>query len=148
MQIIIVFNSCHIKIAIFTLILYSVDQNFKLKNLRDLTYFLGFKITGSHQGINLSQCKYTIDLVNETSMLNSFLVSTPMNFFTKLHADGESLPDPTTYRRLIGKLVYLTNTRLDITYVVNKLNQYISAPTKDHLQIAFKVLRYLKGTVG
>jgi len=74
-------------------------------------------------------------------MLNSSPVSIPMN----LHCD--SLPDPTTYRKLIGKLIYLMNTRPDITYVVNQLSQYVSAPTKDHQQVAFRVLRYLKGTV-
>jgi len=103
-------------------ITFFLDKNFKLKNLGDLTYFLGFEIARSHQGINLSQRKYTIDLLSEIGMLNSSLVSTPMNFSTKLHADGDSLPYPTTYRRLSGKLIYLTNTRQDITYVVNQLS--------------------------
>jgi len=54
----------------------------------------------------------------------------------------------TTYKRLIGKLVYLTNTRPNITYVVFHLSQYVVAHTKDHLQAAFHVLRYLKQTIG
>jgi len=89
-----------------------------------------------------------MDLLCETGMLNSSPVSTPMNFSTKLHADGEPVTDPSAYRRLIGKLIYLTNTRPDITYAVNQLSQYVSAPTKDHHQAAYRVLRYLKGTVG
>jgi len=125
-----------------------LNQAFKLKKLGDLTYFLIFEITRSSKGINLSQRKYTIDLLNETGMLNSSLVSTPMNFSTKFHADGELLPDLTVYRRLIGKLIYLANTRPDITYVVNHLSQYVSSPIKDHHQVAFRILRYLKGSVG
>jgi len=124
------------------------DEKFKLKNLGNLTFFLGFEIARSHLGINLSQRKYTMDLLCETGMLNSSPVSTPMNFSTKLHADGEPVTDPSAYRRLIGKLIYLTNTRPNITYVVNQLSQYVSAPIKDHHQAAYRVLRYLKGTVG
>jgi len=81
-------------------------------------------------------------------MLDSSLVSTLMNFSTKFHADGELLPDPTSYRKLIGKLKYLTNSRPDITYVVNHLSQYVSSLTKEHYQVVFRILRYLKGTVG
>jgi len=125
-----------------------LDQKFKLKNLVNLTYFLGFEIARSHLGINLSQRKYTMDLLCETGMLNSSPISTPMNFSTKLHAYGEPVTDPSAYRRLIEKLIYLTNTRPDITYAINQLSQYVSAPTKDHHQVAYRVLRYLKGTVG
>jgi len=125
-----------------------LDQRFKLKNLGDLTYFLGFEIARNKDGIDLSQRKYTIDLLTDTGMLDSSLVSTPMNFSTKFHADGELLPNPTSYRKLIGKLIYLMNSCPDITYVVNHLSQYVSSPTKEHYQVVFKILRYLKRTVG
>ncbi|XP_039015166.1 uncharacterized mitochondrial protein AtMg00240-like [Hibiscus syriacus] len=52
------------------------------------------------------------------------------------------------YRKLAGKLLYLTNTRPDIVYVVQQLSQFLSAPRKDHLTIAHRFLRYLKGTPG
>ncbi|XP_019090009.1 PREDICTED: uncharacterized protein LOC109128318 [Camelina sativa] len=58
------------------------------------------------------------------------------------------LTDTKQYRRLIGKLQYLTITRPNITFAVSKLAQYSSAPRKFHLQAAHKVLRYLKGTIG
>lgn len=51
-----------------------------------------------------------------------------------------------TYRRLIGRLIYLTNTQLDIAFVVNNLSQFIPSPTTLHQQVVFRPLRYLKGT--
>lgn len=58
------------------------------------------------------------------------------------------IDDPTIYRRLVGRLMYLMITRLDITYSVNKLCQFAANPQSVHLQAAYKVLYYLKGTIG
>jgi len=52
------------------------------------------------------------------------------------------------YRRLIGQLIYLTNTRLDTCFVVNHLSQFLSAPTMAHYQATLRVLRYLKANLG
>ena len=63
---------------------------------------------------------------------------------------GTRLNDIETYeyRRLIGKLIYLTNTRPDIAFVVHNLSQFISSPTNLHQQVVFRLLRYLKGNPG
>ena len=52
--------------------------------------------------------------------------------------------EATTYRRLIGRLIYLTNTRPDISFSMNHLSQFISKPTYQHHQAVMCVLRYLK----
>jgi hypothetical protein len=54
--------------------------------------------------------------------------------------------DATVYRQLVGLLMYLVNTRLDICYVVNQLSQAMVKPTKLFWQAGKHVLRYLRGT--
>lgn len=61
--------------------------------------------------------------------------------------DGEPLPNATEYRSIIGGLQYLTHTRPDLSFAVNKLSQFLQTPTTAHWQAAKRVLRYLKGTV-
>lgn len=61
---------------------------------------------------------------------------------------GVLLPDARQYRELIGRLLYLTITRPDITFVVNRLSQFLSCPTDVHLQAAHHILKYLKSNPG
>ena len=61
---------------------------------------------------------------------------------------GEAAPDPSLYRRIICKLLYLTLTRPNICYSMYKLSQFMSSPQIPHLQAAYKILKYLKKTPG
>jgi len=73
-------------------------------------------------------------------MLDSALVPTSMIHSSRLQSSEGTLlyeKDSSTYRRLIGRLIYLTNTRPDITFNVNNLNQFLSSPTKAHQQAVF-----------
>ena len=64
---------------------------------------------------------------------------------TKLRAkEGPVLSDSTYYRKLVGKLNFLTNTRLDIAFSVQHLSQFMQDPGELHLQASFHLLRYLK----
>jgi hypothetical protein len=70
-----------------------------------------------------------------------------MDFHLSLRpTDGTPLQDPSRYRHLVGSLVYLTVTRLDIAHAVQILSQFVSAPTSVHYGHLLRVLRYLRGT--
>jgi len=125
-----------------------LDQHFKINNLGALTYFLSLKVARNSSGIHLSQIKYTIDLLHETGMQDCAHMPTPMAHSSQLSiTEGTSLIDEeaSAYRRLIERLIYLTNTRPDIAFSVHNLSQFVSAPTSNHNQAAFCILRYLKG---
>ncbi|GJW98166.1 retrovirus-related pol polyprotein from transposon 17.6 [Tanacetum coccineum] len=62
--------------------------------------------------------------------------------------DDKNLSNISCYQKLIGKLIYLTITRPDIAYAVHKLSQVMHSPKQSDLRLAFKVLRYLKGSLG
>jgi len=108
----------------------SLYHHSKIKNLGHLTYFLGLEIAHNSVSLHLSQRKYTLDLLQETSMLDSASVVTPMTHTSHLSPDqGSPLDVDATfqYRRLHGLLIYLTNTRPNIAFAVHNLSQFISA---------------------
>ena len=76
------------------------------------------------------------------------LSSFPWNNILISKDEGPTLPDPTVYRRLIGKLLYLTLTRPDISYSVSRSSQFMDQPRAPHLHAAHRVLQYLKGSPG
>lgn len=126
-----------------------LSQRFHLKDLGPLKFFLGIEVARSEKGICLSQRKYTLEILEEVGLLGAKPCSFPMEQKLKLStSSGDLLSDPSRYRRLIGRLIYLTITRPDIVYSVHVLSQFMSAPRKPHLDAATLVLRYLKSSPG
>lgn len=122
-----------------------LDQKFRIKDLGKLMYFLGFEITRSIEGVFLKKRKYTLALLQDSGVLAAKPSHVPFdpNIKLSLH-EGDLLEDPSSYMRLIGRLIYLTNTRPVISFVVQHFIQFMSQPRIPHFQAAIRVLRYLK----
>ncbi|RVW98461.1 Retrovirus-related Pol polyprotein from transposon TNT 1-94 [Vitis vinifera] len=123
--------------------------HFQTKDLGKLKYFLGIEIAQSSSGVVLSQRKYALDILEETGMLDCKPVDTPMDPNVKLvPGQGEPLGDPGRYRRLVGKLNYLTITRPDISFPVSVVSQFLQSPCDSHWDVVIRILRYIKSTPG
>lgn len=82
-------------------------------------------------------------------MLDCKPIDTPMDPNVKLLPDqGESFPDPGRYRRLVGKLNYLTMTRPDISYAVSVVHQFLNSPCYSHWDVVVRIFIYIKGAPG
>ncbi|RVW49248.1 Retrovirus-related Pol polyprotein from transposon RE2 [Vitis vinifera] len=121
--------------------------HFQTKDLGKLKYFLGIEIAQSNSGVVLSQMKYVLGILEETGMLDCKPVDTPMDPNVKLiPGQGEPLEDPGRYRRLVGKLNYLTITRPDISFPVSVVSQFLQSPCDSHWDVVIRILRYIKST--
>ncbi|KAG7578293.1 Retrotransposon Copia-like N-terminal [Arabidopsis thaliana x Arabidopsis arenosa] len=126
-----------------------LSECFHMKDLGAMKYFLGIEVSRSHDGFYLSQRKYALDIVSECGLLGCQPVSTPLEQNHKLPDDeGEFYEDVERYRRLVGRLVYLTFTRPDLSYVVHMLAQFMQQPRAKHWAAVIRVVRYLKGCPG
>ncbi|XP_035539541.1 uncharacterized mitochondrial protein AtMg00810-like [Juglans regia] len=122
---------------------------FPLKDLGRLSYFLGIEITYLANGIHLSQRKYICDMLSKANMLSANGVTSPMSASTRLSIhDSPTFPDPTLYRSIVGSLQYLSLTRPDIAFSVNKICQFMHNPKHSHWQAVKRLLRYLKQTLN
>ncbi|KAK2413561.1 putative mitochondrial protein [Trifolium repens] len=122
-----------------------LNDRFKIKDLGPLRYFLGLEVARSKQGILLNQRKYTLELLEDSGNLAAKSSLTPYDISLKLqNSDSPLYNDETQYRRLIGRLIYLTTTRPDISFVVQQLSQFVSQPRQVHYHAAIRVLQYLK----
>ncbi|XP_031285004.1 uncharacterized protein LOC116143707 [Pistacia vera] len=104
----------------------------------------------SHRkGIALSQRHYALQLLEDSGYSACKPTVVPMDPKISLTAtEGELLPDITHYRWLVGKLLYLTLSCLDITFAVHKLTQFLAQPRLPHLKAVHHLLHYLKNSPG
>ena len=116
-----------------TSLIHDLNLTFALKDLSLVRYFLCFEVSRTPSGLHLSHMKYASDLLSCTNLADAKPNPTPMCLGHKLYLSN-SLPfdHPFLYRNTVGALQYLTLTRPDIAYIVNKFSQFLHAPTIAH----------------
>ncbi|WOG93565.1 hypothetical protein DCAR_0312851 [Daucus carota subsp. sativus] len=126
----------------------TLNAKFSLKDLGSLNQFLGVEVVHTSDGVFLSQHRHIADILINHNMANAKPVGTPLSTSETLRLnDGSCLTDASTYRKIVGSLQYLTVTRPDVAYAVNRLSQFMHQPTEKHLQSLKRLLRYLKQTI-
>ena len=127
----------------------ALDKKFTIKDLGLARYFLGIEMCRTENGTYLHQRKYVLDLLKDAGLTAAKPTSFPLPQNLKLSLDkGAPISNPESYRRLVGRLLYLFMTRPDISYGVQHLSQFVSSPKEPHMQAALHLLRYLKGTIS
>ncbi|XP_019054646.1 PREDICTED: uncharacterized protein LOC109115269 [Nelumbo nucifera] len=125
-----------------------LSTTFALRDLGEAHYFLGLELHRSSDGVHLSQRKYIHYLLVKTKMHEAKPIHTPMAASTKLDVThGSPLPDATEYRNVVGALQYIIVTRLDVSFSVNKVCQFMKEPTNVHWSAVKRILRYLKSII-
>ncbi|XP_075083829.1 uncharacterized protein LOC142167796 [Nicotiana tabacum] len=135
-----------------------LHQKFKLKDLGELRYFLGIEVLRSKAGVILNQRKYVLELIFDMGLSGAKPVITPMEINLRLTTveydkatcimGDVALQHPTSYQKLIGKLMYVTIIRPDISYAIRSLSQFMQHPKRSHWEAALRVVRYLKNAPG
>lgn len=110
-------------------LLDKLSSVFKIRDLCSPKFFLGIETVTVDGGLLLSQHRYMQDILKRVGMVDCKLLATPARLIDSL---TEPYANPTQYRSLVGVLQYLTVTRPDLSYVVNKLCQFMHAPTMAH----------------
>ncbi|XP_038891601.1 secreted RxLR effector protein 161-like [Benincasa hispida] len=122
---------------------------FEMTDLGMMHYFLGIEVIQSVAEIFINQKKYALESLDRFQMENCNSATIPVEPNLKLIKGHEGKKvNNTLYKQMVGSLMYLTTTRLDIMYVVSLISRFMESPTELHLLTAKRILCYLKGTPG
>ena len=119
-----------------------LSQQFEMKDLGHLSYFLGLEITHSTDGLYITQAKYTSELLSRAGLTDSKTVDNRVELNAHLTpTGGKPLSNSSLYKRLVGSLVYLTVTRPNISYAVHQVSQYLSASPLCYCSVHSSILK-------
>ncbi|GAA0158345.1 transmembrane signal receptor [Lithospermum erythrorhizon] len=109
---------------------------FHMKEFGILKYFLGIEVARSQEGIFLSQRKYILNIISEAGLLGAKPAAFPLEQNHRLaKSTSPLLIDTERYRRVVGRLLYLSFTRPDLSFVVHVLSQFLHASRHDHCSV-------------
>jgi hypothetical protein len=124
-----------------------MKNEFEISLLGELSFFLGLQIQQRNQGIFISQTKYIREMLKRFGMEYCKPIITPMQTSCKLRKDDDSKSiDHRQYRSIIGSLLYVIASRLDVMQVVGQVAQFQATPKESHVLAVKRIFRYLKGT--
>jgi hypothetical protein len=104
-------------------------SEFDMKDIGLMHYYLGLEVWQKHGEVFLGQGKYVVKILQKFGMMDCQSMETPMVTNLRKLKDSDSNPiDSSLYRQLIGSLMYLVNTRMDICFAVNMLSQFQVEP--------------------
>jgi len=116
---------------------HDLHSAYTIKDVGMATYFLGIEISRSKSSTFLTQRKYILDILSDAGMTGVKPAKFPLPQGLNLSAIiGPLVFDPAVYKRLVGRLLYLTLTRSDISYAVQHLSQFLQQPVEPHYQAA------------
>ncbi|KAL0453131.1 UNVERIFIED_CONTAM: Retrovirus-related Pol polyprotein from transposon RE1 [Sesamum latifolium] len=122
-----------------------LNDAFTIKDLGPAKYFLGLEIARSPSGTSITQHKFVRDIICDAGLLSTHSATTPLPQGLKLSSHTSSLlSDQEKYHRLVGRLLYLSFTRPDISFGVQQLSQFVHSPRAIHMEAALHLVRYLK----
>lgn len=128
----------------------ALHSKFTIKDLGLASYFLGMELCTTPTGIFLNQRKYIVDLL--TSSTQTFTTKCPHSplpvTYKSAFTTSTHYPNSSFYRKLIGKLLYLSLTCPDIAFATHFLSQFLANPTQTHFSLLLHLLHYLQGTIS
>ncbi|XP_019155152.1 PREDICTED: uncharacterized protein LOC109152023 [Ipomoea nil] len=130
-----------------TELVMKMAREFKVRDMGRPSYFLGIETVAHGDGMLLSQGRYMNDILKRNSMVDCKALATPVSLVQSDEVSDVPYADPMQYRSLAGAPQYLTVTRPDLSFAVNRLCQHMHSPTTTHWSMLKRVLRYVKGTV-
>ncbi|KAM1230302.1 hypothetical protein ACFX2G_041372 [Malus domestica] len=123
-------------------------NKYEMTGLGLLHHFLGMGVIQTEDCIFIHQRKYASTLLKKFGLQDCKLVSIPLVPNDKLRKDDDSgAADKAQYRKIVGSLLYLTSTRLDIMYDACLLGRFMHSPSNKHYGTSKRVLRYVQGTL-
>jgi hypothetical protein len=126
-----------------------MQSEFEMSMIGELPFFLGLQITQRSAGIFLSQEKYLREMLKSFQMEDFKPMSTPVVTGCKLSKDDDSpVIDQSSYRSMIGNLLYIKTYHPGIMHAIGMVGRYHSAPKHSHLLAVKRIFRYLKGTMN
>ena len=127
-----------------------LKSKFQMFALGLLVVYLGVFFFYKPGGIFMTHSCYISHCMEELGLSHCLPATVPLDPSVQLpqNMDSPLLSDPTYYQVIVGKLLHLNSTRLDIVYAVGVVTRFTQAPHEAHLDAAIHIMPYLKGTIN